>query len=360
MNSLFKSFVDYLNKQISNFITSYDKDNTNLNSMLKNRKLKIPISNFKSNISFDSINPDSNQLFTLIISEDIGKVTSSQSDITLDFGAYIPSLIKGDFSIYILSIVNEKLHPSISFEIDDKTGLPDTKYVNSIIVNNNNVIEPNELFAINVRIPKKSDEEDEEFSINFDLKLGNNNLLELKLPCNFKFILSALKISIECCNYKLIIKDNELHLGTTYLEENEIIDFKVRCLNENTKFSYKVSYKGNNDNEAKQPQLKEEKNKFSILLANEYNDIDTTDSNFSLKLFSAIFYVYITNEIFIPIIINSKIIPFKFKITAYDFYRTDNAVEKSLRIYYGKEQLGKEQRLFFKINIPGKKNIQEI
>jgi hypothetical protein len=128
-----------------------------------------------------------------------------------------------------LPIVNERLHSSISFDFEDKTWIPDIKYVNSIIVNNNNVIEPNELFAINVRIPKKSDEEDEEFSINFDLKLGNNNLLELKLPCNFKFILSALKISIECCNYKLIIKDNELYLGTIFLEENEIIDFKVRC-----------------------------------------------------------------------------------------------------------------------------------
>jgi hypothetical protein len=121
LNPSFKSFVDYLNKQICNFITSYDKDNANLNSLLKNRKLKIPISNFKSNISLDSINPDSNQLFTLIISEDIGKVTSSQSDITLDFGAYIPSLIKADFSIYFLPIVNERLHSSISFDFEDKT-----------------------------------------------------------------------------------------------------------------------------------------------------------------------------------------------------------------------------------------------
>jgi len=138
LNSLFKIFVDYLNKKISKFITSYDKDNSNLKTMLTNKKMKIPISNFKPNISFDSINPDSSQLFTLIISEDKGKVTSSQSDITLDFGAYIPSIIKGDFSIYVLSIVNEKLYPSISFEIDDKTGLPDTKFANSIIVNNNN------------------------------------------------------------------------------------------------------------------------------------------------------------------------------------------------------------------------------
>ena len=104
-------------------------------------------------------------MFTLIISEDKGKVTSSQSDIILNFGSYIPSLIKGDFSIYILSIVNEKLHPSISFEIDGETGLPNTKYENSIIVNNNNEIEPNELFAINVRLPKKYVEGDEEFLI---------------------------------------------------------------------------------------------------------------------------------------------------------------------------------------------------
>lgn len=71
-------------------------------------------------------------------------------------------------------------------------------------------------------------------------------------------MLSALKVRIECYNYKLIIKDNELYLGTKSLEENETIQFKLKCLNEDTKFSYKVSYKGNNDNEAKQPQLIEE------------------------------------------------------------------------------------------------------
>lgn len=40
-------------------------------------------------------------------------------------------------------------------------------------------------------------------------------------------MLSALKVRIECYNYKLIIKDNELYLGTKSLEENETIQFKI-------------------------------------------------------------------------------------------------------------------------------------
>ena len=141
-------------------------------------------------------------------------------------------------------------------------------------------------------MPKKEKEEDENFEINFDLKLGNNNLSELILPCSFKFILSSLKIRIECFNYKLIIIDNELKLGTLFLEEKEIINFKLKCLNDNIKLNYKISYKCENENEAKEPKLIQDNNKFSIELANEYNGIDITDQNFSLKQFSAKFYIY--------------------------------------------------------------------
>lgn len=42
------------------------------------------------------------------------------------------------------------------------------------------------------------------------------------------------------------------------------------------------------------------------------------------------------------IIINAKILPFKFKITTYDFYHTENHSEKELVAYFGNEQLGEE------------------
>ena len=280
-------------------------------------------------------------------------MSCSHAYLTKDFGVYIPSLIKGDFSVNILSIINEKLYPSISFPINEITSLPDKKFEKLIIINKE--IEKNELFSIGIKLPKKEEETEEEFDINFDLKIGNNNLTELKIPCSFKFILSSLKLTIECLNYKLLIKDNELNLGTLFLEENEVIDFKIKCLNENVKLDFKVSYKGNNENEAKEPKLIQEKNKFSINLANEYNHIDISDQNFSLKLFSATLYVYLTNDIFIPIIIKAKIIPFRFKITAYDFYHIDNPAENLIFHYYGKEQIDKEQKLFFKISMPENK-----
>lgn len=59
---------------------------------------------------------------------------------------------------------------------------------------------------------------------------------------------------IEFVNYKLIIQNNEFHLS--FLEENEIIKFKVKYLNEKVINNFKVSYKGNNENEAKEPILK--------------------------------------------------------------------------------------------------------
>ena len=331
-------------------MTSYYKNEKTLNSMLKNIKIKLPKSNFNNNFNFKSINPDSTQLFTLIVSEENGAISCSQSDITLHFGSHISSLIKGNFSIYILSIINQKLYPSITFEINEETGLPETKYDKNIIINNE--IEPNELFSINIKMPEKKEKDDEEFEFTFKLKLTNDNLSELILPFSFKFILSSLQIRIECFNYKLIIQDNELQLGSLFLEENEKISFKVECLNLNTHIDFKISYKGNNDNEAKEPKLTQNSNLFDIELANEYNNIDITEQNFSLKLFSSIFYVYISNDIFIPIILKAKILPFKFKISAYDFYHPENPVKNEIIKYYGNNHFGKEQKLFFKINMP--------
>ena len=65
----------------------------------------------------------------------------------------------------------------------------------------------------------------------------------------------SLKISIESLNYKLLIKDREdreLHLCTTFIEEKEIITFKIESLNRNTKLDFKVSYQSNKENEAKE------------------------------------------------------------------------------------------------------------
>ena len=72
-------------------------------------------------------------------------------------------------------------------------------------------------------------------------------------------------------------------------------------------------------------------------------------------LFSYIFDVYILNDIFIPIILKAKIFPFKFKIRAYDFYHPENPVGNEIIIYDGTSQFGKEQKLFFKNNMPENK-----
>ena len=262
LNSLFQIFVSNLKQNVYSFMNSFYKNEKTLNSMLKNIKIKLPKSNFSDNFNFKSINPHSTQLFTLIVSEENGTISCSQSDITLHFGLHISSLIKGNFSIYILSIINQKLYPSITFEINEETGLPETKYDKNIIINNK--IQPNELFLINIKMPEKKEKDDEEFEFNFRLKLANDNLSELILPCSLKFILSSLQIKIECFNYKLIIQDNELHLGALIFEENEKISFKVECLNLNTHIDFKISYKGNNDNEAREPKLIQKSNLFEI------------------------------------------------------------------------------------------------
>jgi len=128
---------------------------------------------YNPKININTINPDSNHLLTLIISEENGKVCCSQNELLNDFGSYIPSLIKGDFSVYILYIINQKLFSTKTFPIG-QDGLTETKYDKIISIKNE--IEPNELFKIDIKIPKKTEEDDEEFEINFLIKLGNTNL----------------------------------------------------------------------------------------------------------------------------------------------------------------------------------------
>jgi hypothetical protein len=218
-----------------------------------------------------------------------------------------------------------------------------------------NEIEPNELFVITIKIPNKTEENDEQIDIKFDLCIGNNNLKEVILPCNFNFILSSLKIKIKCLNYNLIMHNDEIILGTNFLEENEIIQFEVKCKNENTSLDFKFSYQSNEENGAKEPILIKDKNIVNLQISNDYKDLDILDKDFELKLFCAILKIHITNELFIPIYIKAEIIPFKFKITAYNFNNPNKSDENELKVFYGLEQLQKENTLFFKITLSNHK-----
>lgn len=118
--------------------------------MLINTKIKMPISNFNQTFNLNSINLDSNELCTLAINEDEGIISCSQTEINENFGSYISSLIKGDFSINILSISNKILYSSKNFLLGEN-GLPDKKYEKYIMINEE--IQPNCLFLINLKIP---------------------------------------------------------------------------------------------------------------------------------------------------------------------------------------------------------------
>ena len=65
----------------------------------------------------------------------------------------------------------------------------------------------------------------------------------------------------------------------------------------------------------------------NLRISKEYEDIDITDDNYKARIFNAILKIHITNDLFIPININAQIIPFRFKIMAYDF-NSPNPVEK--------------------------------
>ena len=163
--SLFKNFDSYIRNNVKDFVNSYDLNIKLVDSILKNVKIKSPISTSIPKFNFNFINPDSNYLATLIISKENGKVAFSQVSISGGFGTFVSSLIKEDFSIYILSMINEKLFPKKEFPVG-KNGLAEIKYEKIIDIKNE--IEPNELFAINIKIPKKTIAKDEEIEIKFD------------------------------------------------------------------------------------------------------------------------------------------------------------------------------------------------
>ena len=70
-------------------------------------------------------------------------------------------------------------------------------------------------------------------------------------------------------DYEIIINNDELFLGTAFLDENEIFKFKVKCLNENIKTNFQITYKGNDENEARKPKLIIDKSNFNLNIANE-------------------------------------------------------------------------------------------
>ena len=74
---------------------------------------------------------------------------------------------------------------------------------------------------------------------------------------------------MERLDYEIIINNDELFLGTAFLDENEIIKFKVKCLNEIIKTNFQTTYKGNDENEARKPKLIIDKNNFNLNIANE-------------------------------------------------------------------------------------------
>ena len=52
-------------------------------------EIKNQISEYNKKISFDSINPNSNELSTLVINEENGKICYSQDDIKFNFNSIL-------------------------------------------------------------------------------------------------------------------------------------------------------------------------------------------------------------------------------------------------------------------------------
>ena len=77
---------------MKDFANFFDLNINAVESMLKNVKIKSQISINTPKFNFNFINPDSNYLATLIISEENGKAACSQADISGGFGSFIVSL----------------------------------------------------------------------------------------------------------------------------------------------------------------------------------------------------------------------------------------------------------------------------
>ena len=357
----FENIKKQLLGKFINILKEYESFNENINN-LKNDK-KIISSHFELDNAIKIMENKKIDFFSfkgiilrspyISFSKSEKKLKPSYDNFIFDLGNIIPSLYgNSTYSINILSFVEKDLKAEILEE-----SISNKSYKNSFFVSN--LIQKNNPLIIKLVIPdKKIEDKVEDVETNLNIKISGLNPLEIApivIKNKISFHLVPLKVIIYSTKHNFILNDNKLFLDEGFLKEGFSLKIYFKILNfegSYSSFKYNYSLISLEDNNIDKPKisLEDEKNKafFKIKVPQILDD--------SKNNFHALFSIYFSKNLIIPIEINSKINKRDFGLYFYNNYSGEiqnHTTNKNLIIYkYKNEKIKKKMdliNLYFRV-----------
>ena len=311
-----------------------------LSNKIKIVDKKLDVSTFKGN-NFNSP--------YIMLSPDNKTIQASYPVFTFRLNSIIPSLFGNSiFSVNIFSFVTKNLKAEIL-----KEDILDKDYNNLFFVPN--FIPASNPIVISFIIPEKKIEKEENIELNPNIKLLStipDDINSLIIKTKFFIQFFPLKVVVYSDKLNFFWKNDRLVINKEFIKQGHSlkINFKILDFNGSYEFlenSYTINSLDNNSVDI--PIIKMDENKKNF--AKFKIDIPITE-NISEKLCHGLFSFYFSNNLIIPIEINSKIKKNDFELFYYDKYEgkiQNYSSNKSINIY--KYYLNKEikNHLYFHI-----------
>ena len=209
-------------------------------------------------------------------------------------------------------------------------------------------IECNQTIEIELKLPKIKDNLNlkEIHFVKFNLEINNYiekedkpNNKPFKLPFIIKLELMPIILMFSTKNKKINLEDNKFYIKSDLYSE-EIISFTLEQteIQKKLKFQPFIQIEGLKDNNSLEPiiniheEVKSEKNKIKIDLIMPNNNDKLLKINMAINLFYTEYFK-------IPIVINSDIHPFNYKLLTYDYNNRHYQEQNCIIRYNFKEKL---------------------
>ena len=219
-------------------------------------------------------------------------------------------------------------------------------------------IECNQTIEIELKLPKIKDNLNlkEIHFVKFNLEINNYiekedkpNNKPFKLPFIIKLELMPIILMFSTKNKKINLEDNKFYIKSDLYSE-EIISFTLEQteIQKKLKFQPFIQIEGLKDNNSLEPiiniheEVKSEKNKIKIDLIMPNNNDKLLKINMAINLFYTEYFK-------IPIVINSDIHPFNYKLLTYDYNNRHYQEQNCIIRYNFKEKL--EENHVLNINL---------
>ena len=381
-----EDFINYLNnfqKNVNSFKNNFNIFSKYYDSIERIDTDRIYIKDFslptfQNNIfhfDLNDIEDKSHILAQPIIVKQNNKLFCNYKKIYFNPGPISPELFDESFHLKIYSLVDESLNVEIEKKIqneestevakhDENIGrnikeLYDKKYKQYINLKKSHIDPKSSIYIDFYFPPKNTSEEEVIYRLIRNLKVSNKSSC-VNIIIEIIFIVYPIQIDFSCDEYSLTFENNQYKLNATKLLKGETIKFKIKNNYSQIPLILNHTIKSLDKNTYDKPKI-EIKNSNEIDLTIQKNDSKIED----IDILNCLIEIFISENMKIPILIDSLIISTYFDFYIYD-YETKNFVTDKMYIYiptFDDECLISLNFListFNNLNIIGQFNILEI